>query len=566
VRVDEHRTRASLFSRETARRAVPTLVASALALAYVLVAPPSSDLAAQLFRVQLFHTEGFGIWDNWWYAGHNLPGYSVLFPPLAWLVGARLLAALAAVASAAAFEALAREHFGEGAWLGSLWFGAATATSLLSGRLTFALGLLGATLTVLALQRSRPGAATAAAALTALASPVAALFAALAGAAAILAGATNARAGATSARAGAANARAGAGAGSAVRSPRRARAGIGVVLAALAPIIALAIAFPEGGHEPFAFSALWPIPVIAAVLYAWTPREYRGIRIAIALYTLGCLAAYVIPTPVGGNAARLGTLAAGPLAALLWSPRPHSRPAPWLALAAALPLLYLQWQAAIRDPIDAARDPSTQASYYRPLLAYLNRQTGPPFRIEIPFTAEHWEAYEVAPRFALARGWERQLDERDNSLFYSGRLAERTYDRWLHRLAIRFVALPDVPLDASARREAQLIRRDHADLEPPAPVGHWQIYSVRNPTPIVTGAATLTTLGPNFATLQGHRAGRALVRIRFSPYWRLTGVAGCVSPAGPFTRVELRRGGRARLLMGFSLSRVGASSPRCTTP
>src|SRR5690242_17517388 len=62
------------------RRLLPTLAAAVIATAYVIVAPRSEDLAAHLLRARLFDAEGFGIWNNWWYAGHNLPGYSVLFP------------------------------------------------------------------------------------------------------------------------------------------------------------------------------------------------------------------------------------------------------------------------------------------------------------------------------------------------------------------------------------------------------------------------------------------------------------------------------------------------------
>ena len=35
------------------------------------------------------------------------------------------------------------------------------------------------------------------------------------------------------------------------------RAGAAVIAAALIPVLALALTFPEGGTEPFAFSSLW---------------------------------------------------------------------------------------------------------------------------------------------------------------------------------------------------------------------------------------------------------------------------------------------------------------------
>ncbi|MFL5337736.1 MAG: hypothetical protein ACJ8H8_32350, partial [Geminicoccaceae bacterium] len=406
------------------RRAAPALLAGAAALAYVLVSPPSVDLAAQLLRTRLFGAEGFGLWNNWWYAGHNVLAYSVLFPPLAWLLTPQIVAAAALTGSAIVFERIAHDRFAEEAALGAVWFAAATATILLSGRLTFALGLLPALGAVLALERGRTAVAVLLAAVTALASPVAALFAALAGAA----NALGSRSGSSRAR------------------------GAAVAAAALLPLVVLAVAFPEGGTEPFAFSSLWPIPVLAAVALVALPARERVLRVGILLYAFGCLAAYLIGTPVGGNAARLGPLLAGPLAALVWF-RSHPR---WV-IAAAVPLLYLQWHGAIDDLATAARDPATKASFYSPLLSFLARQDGPPFRVEIPFTRTHWEAYEVASRFPLARGWERQLDRKDNALFYDGRLTAHAYEDWLHRVAVRFVAVPDGELDYSARQEARLI-------------------------------------------------------------------------------------------------------------
>ena len=79
------------------RRALPTLVAAVLAIAYLIVDPTGADLPAQLLRTKLFGAEGFGIWNNWWYGGHDVTAYSVLFPPLAWLTSPQLIAAVASV-------------------------------------------------------------------------------------------------------------------------------------------------------------------------------------------------------------------------------------------------------------------------------------------------------------------------------------------------------------------------------------------------------------------------------------------------------------------------------------
>ena len=61
----------------------------------------SVDLAAQLFRSELFAAHGFLAWNNYWYGGHYLLGYSLLFPPLGAAVGATVAGGLAAVAATA---------------------------------------------------------------------------------------------------------------------------------------------------------------------------------------------------------------------------------------------------------------------------------------------------------------------------------------------------------------------------------------------------------------------------------------------------------------------------------
>src|SRR5436190_1267684 len=279
------------------RRLAPTAIAAAFALAYVIASPASGDLAAHVFRAHLFALDPFGVWNNYWYDGHHTVGYSLLFPAAASALTPELAAAIAAVGTAALFEPLARRHWGRNGWLGAALFGAATATDLFTGRLAFAFGALPAMAAVLALDRKRPGIAAALALISALCSPVAALFVALAGAAHAL--------------------------GAFARSRRVTAALPGTVLliAALAPVAILAIAFPEGGTEPFAFSALWPVPLLAiGVLFA-LPRQHAIFRAGVVLYALLAVASYVIPSPLGSNAARLGTLLGAPVAALLLWPR-----------------------------------------------------------------------------------------------------------------------------------------------------------------------------------------------------------------------------------------------------
>jgi hypothetical protein len=524
-------------SAQRLRRLAPTLVAAVFAATYVIISPASLDLADHLFRAQLFREEGFGLWNNMWYSGHHIVGYSLVFPAVSALLSPQLAGALAATGTAALFEPLAWRHFGPDAWLGAVLFGAATAIDLYTGRLAFAFGFLPALGAIVALDRGASALACGLAVLSALCSPVAALFAALIAAGYALGGLLGGR--------------------------RLAPAvpGTAVAAAALVPVGLFAVAFPEGGTEPFGFLTMLPILLLAAVALATAPREATTLRAGVVVYALATIVLYFVPSPIGSNIARLGAFLAAPLGALLWFQR---RPA--LLAAAILPLLYLGWEAPVRDVVTASNDESAAAGYYQPVLGFLRREwrAGAPFRTEIPFTRFHWEAWVVAAHFPLARGWERQLDIADNPLFYRGHLTADEYDRWLHANAIRFVAAPDAPLDYSAQGEQALIDHGLPYLHLVMHSAHWRIYGVVHATPIASGVGTLTGLGPDWLTLRARRAGTVRLHVRFTPYWELSRGSGCVAKDGRWTRLTLRRPGPVRLLTRFSLARIAATSPRCT--
>jgi hypothetical protein len=509
------------------RRMAPVVLAAALALAYLVWQPASLDLAAAEYRAWLFGHAGFAIWDAQWYGGHHLLGYSVLAPPLAHWLGPRLLGALSVVAAAWLFERIAFWRFGPEAWVGSTWFALGAGATLFSGRIPFLLGLVVALGCILVLVRGRRAAVPAL--VTALASPVAALFLALAGGAYWLGA--------------------------------RRWIGFAVAVAALAPVALLAVAFPEGGSEPFVASAFWPVLVFPLVLAVVLPREQRVLRVAAVLYVLLAVAVFAIDTPIGGNVARLGQLCAGPIAALaLW---PHRK----VALACLAPLL-LWWQLgpAIRDVHTAQGDPSVHAAYYAPLLAELKRQgaSGADGRLEIPFTKVHWEARWVAPVLPLARGWERQLDREVNALFYDDApLTPARYRAWLDRMAIRRVAVPDVPLDYSAREEAALIARGLPFLREVWRGAHWGLYAVRAPAPLADPPARVLAAGTDSLTLTAPRPGSIRLRVRWSPYWEVVSGDACVMPGGDWTRLQFRAPGTVRLAMRFSPLRIGAHAARC---
>jgi hypothetical protein len=151
--------------------------------------------------------------------------------------------------------------------------------------------------------------------------------------------------------------------------------------------------------------------------------------------------------------------------ALLLAPR---RGVPVLARAAVLgALVYLGCLPAVRAVDEAQGDPSTQRSFWTEPRDYLAHAIRPGERVEVAFTHNHWEATYLATAVPLARGWERQLDEKANPIFYDGRpLTPRRYHEWLRRNAVRFVVLPSAPLDYSSRQEARLAHLRRARRRP----------------------------------------------------------------------------------------------------
>lgn len=84
-------------------------LSAALAVAMLAWNPPVGDLAAQVFRTELFQRGGLGIWNGSWYGGHYTLTYSVLFPPLAAALGPQVVGMLSCVGSAYLFDRLDRK-------------------------------------------------------------------------------------------------------------------------------------------------------------------------------------------------------------------------------------------------------------------------------------------------------------------------------------------------------------------------------------------------------------------------------------------------------------------------
>lgn len=513
-------------------------LSSLLALAMLVWNPQVGDLAAQVFRTELFQHAGMAIWNGSWYGGHYTLTYSFLFPPLASLLGPQLVGTISVVASSYFFDRLVRDRWGTPARWATLWFAAGVVTLLADGQLTFALGVACGLAALRCLQVRRDKLAFAAAAACALSSPVAAAF--LAGIVLV---------------------------GVAERGRPVNRVAVGAAAIALGLVLLPNLAFPESGQFPFAFSSYVAIPLFcggALFLTRGLGEEERQLRWALIGYVLASTVLLLAPNPLGGNAVRLGALFGGPvLAAVMLARRPRFGAFSVVVLSLAMAGgLYWQVTASVSQIARSVGDPSTSREYFQPPAHWLRAHGGTGVRVEVPPTANHWESAYLATQFELARGWLRQLDTTRDDIFYDNesQLTAAAYEHWLHRNAISYVALPDAPLDYSSVAERRLILSapSYLDLRWSSP--HWRIYAVRNPQPLVEpmGAAAARTLwvGRQSFGLDVSRPGDFLVRVNFTPYWSISRGAGCLLRHGEWTIAHASHPGILRVSADFSLGRA----------
>ena len=506
----------------------PPLLAAVLALTGLLLGWRGVDLPAQIYRVNLFRHQGFTVWDSQWYGGHWTLDYSVIFPPLAALLSVPVTAMLSATLASLAFDQLVIDHFGSTARVGSFVFAAGTAVQLSIGQLPFLLGEGLGLAACWAASRRRWTLAVALALATSLASPLAGAFLGLAGVAWLL-----------------------------TTWPTN-RVALALLVAAVALPVAISEAlFPGQGFFPFPATDFAFEGVACIVMLLLLPRQERVLRAAARLYLLATAASFVLPSAVGGNIGRLGECIAIPIAAcVLW---PIRR---WLLVALAAPMALWQWAPAWGAMSNGnARDPSTHASYYEPLVSYLSAHDDPKGRVEVVPTRFHWEAAYVAPSVPIARGWERQLDTADNPIFYArDGLDPAAYEAWLLANGVRYVALPDAPLDYAGVAEGALVTGGLPGLTPVWRNDHWRVFALTASTGIVDGPARLTGLDGARVSLDATGPGSVLLRVHFSPRWTVVTGTACLHPTPDgWTAIDVPAAGPVEL----QLRLVGGKPAAC---
>ena len=503
--------------RELLLGAALTAAIAALVLA---IGPAPGDAPVHLYRTFLVR-DGALVWDNFWYAGtYPLASYSLLYYLPAALVGNLPLVFAAAVASTVLFSSIALREWGRAAVWPARVFGVLAAAPLFTGLYAYTLGFAAMLAALKLLQLRRPWLAALFAMLTVGFSPLAFAFLCL-----IVGSYAVSR-----------------------RQIARRNVWFGVGLAVAAGIeVAALVLFPGAGTGVYPFHWIDFVAVLGVTtLGVLVARKARGAGPLVAFYALwgiGSVVIYIVPSPLGDNWTRLSAFVFPIM--LLTASLAGFQPRRLVVFALAAAFAYNVVPYALLVPSRLNND-TQQASFWRPAIRFLHAHAQPGFRVEVVPTAEHWEAYWIPKSgLPLARGWYRQVDVADNPALYANDLDALAYRRWLRSAAVRYVLLSTTaPLDwEGGPQEAGVLRSPSSGLRVAFRSRNWTIYELPHATPLLTGPANPVVTSFGHTAIRGRvfAAGRYLMRAHYSPYLRLQG-SGCVAP-GPdkMTYLELTR-------------------------
>lgn len=518
-------------------------VAAILAGMLAWLGPPGSDFAAHLYQSGLFENHGFAIWNNFWYAGrYSFVTYSLLYYPLAAILGIKLLAVVSVATAALAFGVVSAREWGSVSRWSNRSFAVVWAGIVLSGAFPFALGIALALLALWALQARYDARFVLLTALVLAASPVAFVLLGIVLVAIALS-----------------------------RTPRRAELALplATLVAATGAELLLLRLFPGSGRFPFSFAEFAAACVFCGlgILLTWSVATAGVLRWLYVVYLAACTAAYLVPSSLGENIARL-RYAAIPIAILTLSLR-RWRPLPLAVVALSLAVAWNLTPLA-GSYAKTSADPAAAPAYWAPAVGFLQRHLSPSYRVEAVDTVGHWPAaYLPAAGIPIARGWFRQDDFPRNGVLYTS-FDRARYLTWLRSLGVRYVVLPDAPLDYSAKEEGALIAGGRSGLTVAFRSAHTTIYAVPSPRRMVTGPgdARVVAFGQNSMTLALSRPGRYRIATNWSPYWRV-GV-GCLSRGTDGTvRLSVARAAVVRLELsinadGAMAALEGGAKPHCS--
>lgn len=541
----------------------PLTLAATISTLYYLLDLRGGDLAAHLYRAELFKSDGFFVWNYNWYGGHYVVSYGVMFPALSATIGVRLAGAVAYIGGTLLFSMLAREVFSpRGATASAYVFAAVFSATLVIGQLPYSLSMAIGLGALLAAAHARPWLALFLAVNCALTSPLAALFISFISFTVWFAAWLPRRGerGLSSIKP------------SMVLAPIAQRHFLVVAAGTLLPAILVSFLFPEGGAQPFHPASFLGSLAFTAFFWYFVRDDLRAdtrrlVGIGIALYTVFLVANELVPSPIGANAIRLGMIVFPTVAAAALWPR-----AGRFALAVIIPLAC--WQGATASWAIVTRDASSNADYFAPVNRFLDKQDpSREDRVEVVFTRNHFEAAYVANRRPIARGWERQLDTKYNAIFYKDELTASDYAAWLSENDVRWVALPNVTVDYSGRQEAELIRGGLHYLKPAAKFRDWSVYRVELPAAGGVEPSFIDRQPGRGFQIRPERFGVSETRVRWQRFLRPS--IGCIKSSDDgFLQIMLpsssandvsSRPPVITITSDFSIGRLVGGEPSCAS-
>ncbi|WP_307628632.1 hypothetical protein [Streptomyces turgidiscabies] len=552
-------------------RVALTVTACAVPLYFVwwaVFATGGGDLAAQVAWAEFAKMYPGSAYNLFWYGGLHAANYSLMSPYLMAAIGVVATTMLSGVAATVlGAELVARTGVRKPLWPAmavgfSLW------CQVISGRSTFVLGTAFGMAAVLAVVSGRGARHLAVAALCATlattGSPVAGLFVLVVGAAYFL-----------------------------TRDWGRAAA---LLVPPVAVVGVTTLLFPFEGEQPMPFTRIWPPVVLCAIIVLTAPSAWRTLRLGAAVYALGVVLCYLIPTPIGTNVERLSELAAPAtlLAIMMYRteqrqgagegeagaatrdeeaprsllPRPSWMPPlphPWftsrrrvvaLGLAMVIAVSWLSGKT-IADIVTNTTVPEW-AVKTDGVVGELKRLGAEETRVEVVPARDHREAAILAPYINMARGWNRQADVERGRLFYEGHggtaepeggFSASAYKAWLSQWAVGFVVLVNGEPDGPAKLEHALVTSGPSYLQPVWEDANWKIYRVKNATPLVDRPATVVSADGANLVVRMPRAGEVTVRIAYSPW--LWAENGCLTDDGEFTRLTVEQPGDVRISSAY---------------
>ena len=557
-------------------RVALTVTACAVPLYFVwwaVFATGGGDLAAQVAWAEFAKMYPGSAYNLFWYGGLHAANYSLMSPYLMAAIGVVATTMLSGVAATVlGAELVARTGVRNPLWPAmavgfSLW------CQVISGRSTFVVGSAFGMAAVLAVVSGRGARHLAVAAVCATlattGSPVAGLFVLVVGAAYFL-----------------------------TRDWGRAAA---LLVPPVAVVGVTTLLFPFEGEQPMPFTRIWPPVVLCAIIVLTAPSAWRTLRLGAAVYALGVVLCYLIPTPIGTNVERLSELAAPAtlLAILMYRteqrqgtgargagegeagaeardeeaprsllPRPSWMPPlphPWftsrrrvvaLGLAMAIAVSWLSGKT-IADIVTNTTVPEW-AVKTDGVVGELKRLGAEETRVEVVPARDHREAAILAPYINMARGWNRQADVERGRLFYEGHggtaepeggFSASAYKAWLSQWAVGFVVLVNGEPDGPAKLEHALVTSGPSYLQPVWEDANWKIYRVKNATPLVDRPATVVSADGANLVVRMPKAGAVTVRIAYSPW--LWAENGCLTDDGEFTRLTVEQPGDVRISSAY---------------